>query len=103
MVDCAIEKNAELVIASRDADYGAVYADAAYINDHLHQEFRERVSKKRKIVLCTKISEALNHFKIAVTEEEKKEEKETLAAPPPVASATDSLVRLLVTQPSSAA
>lgn len=62
MIECALRNNAELVIVSRDADYGIVFENKAYIKDHLRQEFRERVSRKRKLLLYTKISEALKHF-----------------------------------------
>lgn len=78
MVECAVTNNAELVIVSRDTDYGAVFENTAYINDHLRQEFSERVSKKRKLLLYTKLSEALKHFKVPVTVAEEKEEEEIL-------------------------
>lgn len=81
MIECAISQNAELVIASRDSDYGTVFDNVAYVNDHLRQEFSERVSKRRKILLYHRLSDALEHFKIAVTEEEKREEKEAFERP----------------------
>ena len=84
MIHCAIEKQAELVIVSRDADYGVILEKEAYINDHLRQEFQERVSKKRKIVLYTRLSEALKrHFKVHVTEKEAAAETEMVDASKP--------------------
>jgi PIN domain len=74
MLECAVRNNAELVIVSRDTDYGVVFEDKAYVNDHLRQEFSERVSRKRKLLLYTKLSDALKHFAVAVTPEEEKEE-----------------------------
>lgn len=74
MIDCAIKHKAELVIVSRDADYGMVFDGTAYINDHLKQEFSERVGKRKKIQLYTRLSDALKHFKIPVTEAETLEE-----------------------------
>lgn len=76
MVECAVRNNSELVIVSRDADYGVAFEDVAYINDHLRQEFSERVSRKRKLLLYTKLSEALKHFAVAVTAAEEAEEEE---------------------------
>jgi hypothetical protein len=76
MIECANTQNAELVLVSRDSDYGLVYESRAYPNDHLLQEFHERVSRKRELLLYTKVSEALDHFKIHVTPAEKKEEEE---------------------------
>jgi len=75
MIECAQRNDAELVIVSRDADYGVYFEDHAYINDHLKQEFAERVSRKRKVLLYTKLSEALKNFAIPVTEEEVQEEE----------------------------
>jgi hypothetical protein len=51
MVECSLKNNAELVVVTRDSDYGASYEDFSYVNDHLKQEFAERVSRKRKILL----------------------------------------------------
>lgn len=80
MIECALRSQAELVIVSRDADYGLVFEDKAYINDHLRQEFSERVSRKRKIMLYTKLSEALKHFEIPITKEEADEEEAIVKA-----------------------
>jgi PIN domain len=78
MIHCAKLKNAELVIVSRDSDYGITFENKTYINDHLKQEFGERVSKKRELLLYTKLSDALKHFKVAVTQPEEDAETEIL-------------------------
>ena len=51
-------KRTELVIVSRDSDYGIVYGEKNYVNDDLRQEFSERVSQKRKLLLYQKLSDA---------------------------------------------
>lgn len=76
MVECAISNSAELVIVSRDADYGITHDKKSYINDHLRHEFSNRVSQRRKLLLYTKLSDALKHFKVAVTQEQVKAEAE---------------------------
>lgn len=76
MVHCAQKENAELVIVSRDSDYGATFDNKVYVNDHLKQEFSERVSKKRKLLLYTRLSDALKHFSVPVTEKEVQAETE---------------------------
>lgn len=76
MIRCAIEKKAELVIVSRDSDYGITFNGSSLINDHLAQEFSERVSRQRKVLLFTKLSEALKLFSVPVTAREEKEEDE---------------------------
>ena len=74
IVRCAIKHNAEIHIVSRDSDYGVTVEEKSYINDHLLQEFRERVSKKRGIFLYTRLSDALKKFAVEVTRAEEKEE-----------------------------
>ncbi len=83
MVHCANAENAELVIVSRDADYGITFENKAYVNDHLRQEFSERVSKKRKLLLYVRLSEALKHFAVPVTPEEEQAETDILASARP--------------------
>jgi hypothetical protein len=79
MIECANSENAELVIVSRDSDYGIVFQDRAYPNDHLLHEFSERVSRQRKLLLYAKVSDALKHFQVNVSEKEKREEEEIVA------------------------
>jgi hypothetical protein len=93
MLECALRNQAELVIVSRDSDYGILFEDKAYVNDHLRQEFSERVSRKRKLLLYTKLSEALKHFAIPVTREEEEEEEEIIQSAPD-ASTSGQLISL---------
>jgi len=78
MIHCANANRAELVIVSRDQDYGIEFEKTTYLNDHLKQEFSERVSQKRKILLYTRLSEALKHFEIKVTPEEEDVERDVI-------------------------
>ena len=94
MIECAIRRKAELVIVTRDSDYGVLFDNEAYINDHLIQEFSERVSRQRKILLYSKLSEALRHFKVAVTAEEEKEEEHLIQTRPQEAEQNKPLVFL---------
>jgi hypothetical protein len=80
MIHCAREKSAELVIVSRDSDYGVSYGEKNYVNDDLRQEFSERVSRKRKLLLYPKLSDALKHFAVTVTEQEQQAESEIVKA-----------------------
>ncbi|WP_144436322.1 PIN domain-containing protein [Lysobacter antibioticus] len=80
MVECARVQNAELVIVSRDNDYGRSIDDDALINDQLKQEFSERVSKKRKVLLYQKLSAALKHFSIPVSAKEQDAEIDIVAS-----------------------
>ncbi len=80
MVHCATEAKAELIIVSRDSDYGVTSENKSLLNDWLLQEFRERASKKRKVLLFTRLSEALKLFKVEVSDAEQREE-ETFVKP----------------------
>ncbi|HEV2397499.1 MAG TPA: PIN domain-containing protein [Candidatus Sulfotelmatobacter sp.] len=78
MVDCATRRKAGLVIVSRDSDYGATIDGVSYINDHLRQEFSERISRKRTLLLYSRLSDALKLFKIEVSAQEEQSENELL-------------------------
>jgi len=82
MVYCAQVQNAELVIVTRDADYGLHFENKSYINDHLKQEFAERVSKKRSLLLYSRLSEALKHFSVPVSAKEESAETEIVESQP---------------------
>jgi hypothetical protein len=82
IIQCANDCQAEIHIVSRDADYGITLEKKSYLNDHLWQEFKERVSKRRNIFLHTKLSEALEKFQVKVSAAEKKEETEILQTKP---------------------
>src|SRR5262249_10273500 len=82
IIECASVCQSEIHIVSRDSDYGITLDGKSYLNDHLRQEFKERVSKKRNIFLHTKLSEALKKFEVTVTQAEEKEESDILTQPP---------------------
>lgn len=75
IVQCAIDSRKDIVIVSRDGDYGVTYKDKWYLNDWLLQEFKQRVSQKRKILLTGKLSEALKIVHATVTAEMEEAEK----------------------------
>ena len=49
----------ELLIVSRDGDFGLQLNKNYYLNDWLNQEFKERVSMKRKAELTPSLAQAL--------------------------------------------
>ena len=79
IVECSRKTGKHVVVVTRDTDYGAIYNGKSYLNDWLKQEFSERVSKKRKIVLTEKLSQGLKLVHAAVTKEMEKEENLLLA------------------------
>jgi PIN domain-containing protein len=82
MVHCAKERTAGLVIVTRDSDYGLTIDSESYINDALRQEFSERVSRKRKLRLYSRLSDALKLFDVAVTAQEEESESELVSRNP---------------------
>jgi len=78
IVRCSSETGKHVVIVTRDTDYGVIHEGSSYLNDWLKQEFSERVSKKRKIILTDKLSQGLKLVHAAVTREMEQEEEQLL-------------------------
>jgi hypothetical protein len=96
MVHCAEKNDAELVILTRDQDYGVMMGDRLYLNDHLKQEFKERVSKKRNVQLFNRASQALKPFDVKVSKEVVRDELDfPLVVPETVASPKPDLMELM--------
>lgn len=75
IVKCSIDSGKHIVIVTRDTDYGAIYEGKSYLNDWLRQEFSERVSQKRKIILTDRLSSGLKIVHAVVTKEMEEEEE----------------------------
>lgn len=78
IVQCSIDTGKHVVIVTRDTDYGAIHDNKSHLNDWLKQEFSERVSQKRKIVLTDKLSIGLKLVHAAVSLEMEQEEQKLL-------------------------
>ena len=69
LVQCSIDSGKDVVIVTRDSDYGTTYKNKSYINDWLSQEFKQRVSQRRKLKLTASLSEGLKIVHAQVTTE----------------------------------
>jgi len=78
IVDCVETTNRDLIIVSRDGDFGCRVGENSFPNDWLVQELKERTKKTRKITLTPRLSSALDALKVKVTKEEKQEETASL-------------------------
>lgn len=80
IIECAknSDPNVHVLIVSRDGDYGASFGEDAILNDWLRREFKERVSKKRKIELTKKLTVALKRLDEDVKSIDIEEEKKLL-------------------------
>jgi hypothetical protein len=78
IIQCAIDSGRNIVIITRDSDYGVIYKDQSYLNDWLKQEFKQRVSRNRKIILVNKLSEGLRIIHANVTREMEEAEQQLI-------------------------
>lgn len=79
MIHCANELDRDIVIVSRDSDYGVMWERDAILNDWLRQEFIERVGRKRTITLTPRLTEGLHIAGIKVARAEIEQEEKELA------------------------
>jgi predicted nucleic acid-binding protein len=87
IVRCAQSTGKDVVLVSRDTDYGGTLDGLSFVNDWLQQEFRTRVSLQRKISLVDKLSTALKEYaKQPVTQEEVAAEEIQITAGPDLAA-----------------
>lgn len=70
--------NHHILIVSRDSDFGVNYKDDSIINDWLYREFKDRVSKKRKIELTSKLTLALKRLDETVTQQDEEVERKII-------------------------
>lgn len=83
IIHCAnqSENNHHVLIVSRDNDYGVTLGDQGFINDWLKREFKDRVSRKRNIVLTQKLTDGLKKLDEIVTREDEEEEARIISTP----------------------
>ncbi len=80
IIQCAENTGKHIIIVTRDSDFGCAYENDSHLNDWLKQEFKQRISQKRKIILTDKLYIAFQLVEIPVTEEMIKEEKEVISS-----------------------
>jgi hypothetical protein len=78
IVSCASRSACDVVIVSRDTDYGLQLGDQSVLNDWLAQEFRDRVGKRRKALLTDRLAEGLKLASIKVKKDEEAAEQRFL-------------------------
>lgn len=77
-IHCAKSSGKPVIIASRDSDFGCAHAGQLHLNDALRQEFHERVSQTRGVILVDRLSKAFELAGIGVDPAEAKEEAELI-------------------------
>jgi len=78
IIKVAETTNKHIIIVTRDTDFGAIHENESYLNDWLKQEFQQRISRRRKLILTDKLSTAFTHVEIPVTQEMVEEEENVI-------------------------
>jgi hypothetical protein len=78
IVSCIEQTNRDVIIVSRDADYGLTLNGTSYANNWLSEEVKERVNQQRKLILVDRLSSALQLLDVEVTREEIRSERTTI-------------------------
>jgi predicted nucleic acid-binding protein len=81
IIHCASICDKNIVIVTRDSDFGVFNNNKAYVNDWLQIEFKERISQQRKLILTDKLSKAFDMVNIPVTQEMREEEQKVIDEP----------------------
>lgn len=80
IIKCAEDTGKHILLVTRDSDFGCVYENDSHLNDWLKQEFKQRISQKRKIILTDKLSKAFQLVEIPVTKEMIEEEDNVISS-----------------------
>jgi hypothetical protein len=82
IIQCALASrdNRNVLIVSRDTDFGVTHGNETYLNDWLAREFKARVGRTRKIVLTPRLTEALRKLDENVTPQDEQQEDQLIAA-----------------------
>jgi hypothetical protein len=75
IIKCAQMTGKNIIVVTRDTDFGAIDETDSYLNDWLRQEFKQRVGTRRKFVLTDKLSKAFQLLQIPVSKEMIEEEQ----------------------------
>jgi hypothetical protein len=84
IIECATREKANVLIISRDGDYGVERGDKAHVNDWLREEFRDRVSKKARLRMTPLLGDALRDLHVPVSKVAEKAELRLVQSTPKV-------------------
>ncbi|MFD2833772.1 PIN domain-containing protein [Gramella sp. AN32] len=78
IISCAEKSGKHIILVTRDTDFGSSYEGESYLNDWLDQEFKQRISRKRKLILTERLMTAFKLVQIPVSDEMIEEEEKIL-------------------------
>jgi predicted nucleic acid-binding protein len=67
IVRCVEQTKRDVIVVSRDADYGVTHGDNSHANDWLVEEIKRRGGARRKIILVDRLAAALKLLAVPVT------------------------------------
>jgi PIN domain len=82
MLHCVDKSQRDLIVVTRDSDYGESVDGQAALNDWLSEEFTDRTEGKRNVALTAKLSEAFQAIAVPVSPQEVAEEDELIKTRP---------------------
>lgn len=74
IIKCALDKRKDIIIVSRDGDYGVSHNNEFFLNDWLNQEFKQRVRHRKKLILTDKLHTAFDFISVLVPKAVQEEE-----------------------------
>jgi uncharacterized protein with NAD-binding domain and iron-sulfur cluster len=78
IIHCAQNTQKDIIIVTRDTDYGISYNGDIILNDWLSQEFKQRTSRRRKVIITSRLTQAFKTISVSVTKQEEREEDSLL-------------------------
>ncbi len=96
LIHCAKATNKNVIIVSRDSDYGYRYGKEPIINDWLLQEFKDRVSRKKKVILTNRLTHAFEIAKVTIKPREVSDENKLINEMTDINKASASLSQILM-------
>jgi hypothetical protein len=74
IIACCNKEEKDVVIVSRDSDYGITYNRRSSLNDWLKEEFKSRISPRRGVILTNKLSEGLKKLSVSISKRDEEAE-----------------------------
>lgn len=97
IIHCIRKTNRDVIIVSRDADYGLTLDGKGYANNWLTEEVKERANKQRKLILVDRLSAALKLLDVKVTPAEITAERAIIkSTAPPRNQEVDNLIDVAI-------
>ncbi len=82
IIKCSQETKQDVIIVTRDNDYGFHEKNESFLNDWLKLEFKERVGDEQKIELTNLLGYAFEQVEIDVSQDMKEEEDRIVSSVP---------------------